>query len=279
MNTNRIAQSLAFAAMVLSLSAIAETDVVTTIGVGPLNIDTDLQDRISFRDDLTAAGSVKNTRSSSVNSSAAEVGVTVVNEGFYMGFTTMLVGQSASDYSNHYVQVHPTLDADEMAANPETMSVTSYSGYLGKSLGDSLRIYGGYTTGKNNAGEEFFFEESGPFLGAQYVVPISGGALTLDLSYSLLSADIDLKDFGEQYFSAGNQDGYSISADAKGFSYSVTWLKSLDRGRSFFMRLKLVDLSIDNGSVAVTGEDNNAIGTATVEGSKQIMTLILGMGF
>lgn len=260
----------------------AETDVVTSISVSTLSIDTAINDRLTISDDFVTNGSVQNRRRSKVDTSGTEIGITVIEEGFYYGFTTMLTGQSVSDYSSRYTQNHPDFgNRDEFISTPETVSITSYSAYMGTRVADNMRVYGGFTTGKTHAGEEYFFEETGPFIGAQYIIPLDDSSLTLDLSYSVLASEINLKDFDgndEPYVSVGNQDGYTIDADTTGFSFSMTWLRGLDRGRSYYFRLKFVELDIDNGSVAITG-DANATGTAEVSGSKSVSSLALGMGF
>jgi len=267
----------------LSLTAEAETDVVTSIAVSAINIDTKINDSLLINDDFVTNGTVTNRRRSEVDTSGAEIGITVIQDSFYFGFTTLITGQTASDFSSRYVQNHPDLgNIDETISNPETVSLTSYSAYIGTSILDNMRLYGGYTTGKSHAGEEYFLEESGPFVGFQFVNGLgSSSSLTFDVSYSALNSELNLKDFDENdesYHSTGNQDGYTIDAETTGFSYSVTWLRSLDRGRSFYIKFKYVDLDIENGSVAITGA-NNAIGTASVDGSKEVTSLSLGMGF
>ena len=270
-------------AIAVSSQVFAETDIVTTISVSTMNIDTKLNDSLTISDDFVTNGKISHKRRSEVDTSGAEIGITVIEDSFYFGFTTLLTGESASDYSSRYIQNHPdTGNRDLQVSNPENVSITSYSAYAGTRVGDNMRVYGGYTTGKTNAGEEYFTEDSGPFLGAQYIHQIDGSTtLTFDLSYSNLSSDIDLKDSednDESYVSSGNQDGYSIDADTTGYSFSVTWLRGLDRGRSYYFRLKAVDLDIDGGSVAITGPEN-ATGRARVSGSKTMTSLILGMGF
>lgn len=260
-------------------NALAETDVVTTISVGMINIDTQIQDRLLISDTATTNGTVTNDRRSKINTSGSELAITVINDDYYFGFTTLLTGQSASDYSNHYVQDHPSMGTDDYIANPESVSLTSYSAYVGRSFADNMRFYGGMTLGKSNAGEEMFLEERGPFIGVQYIKrSSSNSSLTFDVSYSALTTTLSLKENGENYFSAGNQDGYTIDADTTGFSASMTWLKALDRGRSFFVKLKYVDFSIDDGSTDITGP-LNATGTVSVSGNKSVTTLNLGMGF
>ena len=143
-----------------------------------------------------------------------------------------------------------------------------------------MRLYGGYTSGKSHAGEEMLVEEQGPFIGAQYVHVLNGSStLTFDVSYSALNTELNLKDFednDEPYMSKGNQDGYTIDADTTGFSYSLTWLHDLDRGRSLYYKIKYVDLDIEDGSFDITGQFN-ATGTASV--SKTLISFTLGMGF
>ena len=283
-NLSIFAGGLAIAA---SSQVFAETDIVTTIAVSSMNIDTKLSDQLTISDDFVTNGKISHKRRSEIDTSGAEIGITVIEDSFYYGFTTLLTGQSASDYSSRYVQNHPDFgNRDLKVSNPENVSITSYSAYAGTRVGDNMRVYGGFTTGKTNAGEEYFIDESGPFIGAQYVYQIDGSTtVTLDLSYSNLSSDIDLKDsedndeeLDESYVSSGNQDGYSVDADTTGYSFSVTWLRGLDRGRSYYFRFKAVDLDIEGGSVSITGPEN-ATGRANVSGSKTMASLILGMGF
>ena len=277
------ATALTCLAALIPVSLIAETDVITSISVSVLSIDTKINDTLTITDDFVTDGKVTNKRRSQVDTSAAEIGITVIEESFYYGFSTLITGQSASDYSSRYTQDHPSLgNRDVLTENPETVSITSYSAYLGTLVSDNMRLYGGYTTGKSHAGEEMFVEEQGPFIGAQYVHVLSGSStLTFDVSYSALSTELNLKDFednDEPYMSKGNQDGYTIDADTTGFSYSLTWLHALDRGRSYYYKLKYVDLDIEDGSVDITGQ-LNATGTASVSGSKSFTSFSLGMGF
>lgn len=279
MTKKTIATLFIIHAFTFTSTVYADTDVVTTVSVGAINMDTNIRDTLRISDTEIIDGTVTNNRKSKVDTSGAEIAITVISDNLYFGFNTLITGQSASDYSNHYVQVHPSLETDEFIANPETVSLTSYNAYAGYSIANNMRLYGGFTQGKSNAGEEMFIEEFGPFVGFQYINGLGpSSSITFDISYSSLNTELNLKENGDNYFSAGNQDGYTIDADTTGFSYSITWLKSLDRGRSFFIKLKFVDLDIENGSVAVTGP-LDGVGTASVDGSKTIASLSLGMGF
>ena len=95
--------------------------------------------------------------------------------------------------------------------------------------------------------------------------------------YSTLDTKLVLKD--DDFLNKKNPDGHSFDTNTVGFGYSLTYLKSLDRGRSFFVRLKLVDLDLKKVSGAVANADNTQVGTATLNGNQQITNLSLGMAF
>eukprot|EP00494_Astrolonche_serrata_P025415 UN25676 len=94
-------------AWVLSSQVFAETDIVTTISVSAMNIETRLNDSLTITDDFVTDGKVSHKRRSEVDTSGAEIGITVIEDSFYFGFTTLLTGDTASDYSSRYVQNHP----------------------------------------------------------------------------------------------------------------------------------------------------------------------------
>ena len=94
-----------------------------------------------------------------------------------------------------------------------------------------------------------------------------------------LKTNTFLKDDDYRNTGSNNEDGHDINADTTGFSYALTWLKSLDRGRSFFIRLKVKDFKIDSGSTGVQDALGNFVGTATISGTQRLTSLNFGMAF
>jgi hypothetical protein len=70
---------------------------------------------------------------------------------------------------------------------------------------------------------------------------------------------------------------HTIISTNRAISVSAAWLKALDRGRSFFIRLKFIDLVLA-GSTSVRGIGGGT-GTAIIDGSQFSTNLSLGMGF
>ena len=83
----------------------------------------------------------------------------------------------------------------------------------------------------------------------------------------------------DDYTNGNGDDGHNLDTSSAGVSGSMTWVKSLDRGRSFFVRLKLNSFAIKEKSIAVVDTANTRTGTATVTGTQKLVGLNFGMAF
>jgi hypothetical protein len=244
-------------------------DVITNVSVNIINLDLSLDDVIRS----TATNAVVSTQKKNTKPDlqGAEVGVGLIDGDLYYGFSTLITGQSVSRFSN---------DVDgTVTKSPELNIRSAFDVFVGYSVFDNGSVYLGLTKGTSSYGDKVSTKELGPFLGVRYAHRIgSSSSVTFNLSYSQLKTELELKD--DAYINVNNEDGYSISTDSVGFSYTLTWLKSLDRGRSFFVRLKGIDLTIENGQTSVTdsGTKTNSF-IATVGGRQKMISISFGVGF
>ena len=247
----------------------SEVDVLTTVSVGTVDMDLEISESLIFPNDTSI--NRNKTRTARSKGQGAEIGVTVIDHKFYYGFTTQLKGQTVTDIKIDTTGFNSGQDSSE-----EIISRSSYSAYAGYSISDNVSLYAGITSGASSFGDEVILDDDGPFIGAKYVIRLgSYSSLTFDLSYSNLTTELTVKDddlLAEEYAS---------DIDTQGLSYSATWLRSLDRGRSFFVRLKVIEFSFD-GSLPVIDQAAASInpdGSVTFDGSQTLTSLSLGMGF
>ncbi|MFV2061234.1 MAG: hypothetical protein ACC653_11175 [Gammaproteobacteria bacterium] len=246
-------------------------DVITTISVGATNIALEINEKYSSSS-VTFDGDTRNL-STNPKMPGAEIGVTVLSDKFHYGFTMLITGQSVARFDNNAFDV--STNTTSSTSSQEVTSRSSYSLYLGYTLVDNFSLYGGAAFGIGSYGDEVSIDEFGPFAGARYSIRFgSTSSLNFDLSYSLVDTEVTLRDTdytGGQHTVKSTNDGLSLSA---------SWLKALDRGRSFFVRLKIVDLSLEgSSSIEATPAAGGGIGTATISGSQVITSLSLGTGF
>ncbi len=243
-----------------------DVDVITIISVGTINMQLDVNERYTVGSGSFGGDTRK--LSSNPKISAIEVGVTVLDGSFYYGFNTLATGQSVARYD---VDVFDSSASTITTTNTqEVISRTFNSAYTGYSFQDNLSLYGGLTFGTGNYGDEVFIDEFGPFVGGRYAINLSAtSTINLELSLSLVNTEITFKDLGF--------DPYTIKSTDRSMSYSATWLRALDRGRSFFVRFKIIDLEL-SGNTGIT-QTGGGSGTATIDGSQILTMLSLGMGF
>lgn len=249
--------------MLLNFSAAvyakSEVDVVTTVSVAVINADLNISEVIKH-----SGGTATRIKTSKPEIQGAEVGVTLIDDKYYYGFNTQITGQSVSKFN----------DIQDGTSNisSDLNTRSSFNVFAGYSAFENGSLYLGLTKGTSSYGDKVSTKEVGPFIGGRYAFrPGASSSLTFDMAYSKLGTSFELKD--DTYKNPGNPDGHNISTDATGFSYSLTWLKSLDRGRSFFVRLKQVNLGIKSGSTNVTN------GVATISGHQNMTSLNFGMAF
>ncbi|VAW96241.1 hypothetical protein MNBD_GAMMA22-1264 [hydrothermal vent metagenome] len=243
-----------------------DVDVITIISVGTINMQLDINERYSVGSGIFGGDTRK--LASNPKIAATEVGVTVLDGAFYYGFNTLATGQSVARYDVE--SFDSSASAITLTNSQEVISRTFNSAYSGYSFKDNISLYAGLTFGSGNYGDELFIDEFGPFLGGRYAFNLSAtSTISLELSLALVNTEITFTDPGF--------DPYTIKSTDRSISYSATWLRALDRGRSFFVKLKIIDLEL-NGSSAVTQTAGGA-GTATINGSQILTMLSLGMGF
>jgi len=196
-----------------------------------------------------------------------EAGVTMLDHEFYYGFSTLITGQTISEHSSDFYSVSA---GSSTSVFQQSSSYSTYNLFLGYSIMDNLSIYGGLTSSASNMGDRIVLDGSGPFVGVRsgYQLGVSS-SLTFDLSY--VSAETEITST-----SSFTPDGYKANTDTKGLSYSLTWLRFLDRGRSFFVRFKVIDMDHE-GSGIVTG--TTVDGVVSLDASQKITSISFGMGF
>lgn len=250
----------------------SDVDVVTTITAGVTNVEYDLFEIVTTTNSALgitfyAGNSKVNIYNSSIQ--FAEIGVTLLDWPLYYGFTTLIAGQAISDRQ----LISNTGFNNIFTATPIDKQSSTYSTYnifAGYAVMDSLSIYGGLTSNTTNIGSAYVFKGQGPFIGMRYAYQLSANSsLTFDFSY--LSGETDFATTEDEFGL-----GYSADLNSQGFSYSLTWLRSLDRGRTFFIRLKLTDMEFDG-----TGTTSDGFGTGEVriDGNQSFTRVSFGMGF
>jgi len=239
-------------------------DVVTTVTVNIINIDLDLTDTISN-------GTVKR-KTTSPDLQGIDIGVSLIDGKMYYGFSAQSTGRAVADYSEDV--------SGTVTESSQLNSRSAFNFYAGYRMFQDSSFYLGYTKGTSSFGDQLSFDEAGPFIGARHTFRLGAkSSISLDASYSNLETNIFLKDDDYRNTGSNNEDGHNIDADTTGFSYSATWLKSLDRGRSFFIRLKVKDFDIESGSTGVQNANASFVGTATITGSQRITSLNFGVAF
>jgi len=263
----KIKQRMVFAGLSLLLSNISyaenDVDVITIISVGAMYMQLNISE--SYSSALGSSNGDTRKHSSTPKISGTEVGVTVLDDKFYYGFTTLATGQSVSLYEVAATGFFASRNSQEV------ISRTSNSVYTGYLLGDNIGLYGGLTYGTGNYGDEIFIDEFGPFIGGRYSINLSStSTINLETSISLVSTETTFNDL--------KLSSYTVKSTDRALSFSATWLRALDRGRSFFVKLKVIDLAL-SGSADYTETVGAATGSVTINGSQVITSLSLGMGF
>jgi len=246
-------------------------DVVTTISVGTVNMQLDIAE-IYTSDTSIFDG---DTRNMSINPTTpgTEIGLTVLDNNLYYGFIMFITGLSVAEFNISSFDV--SNNSSKLTSNQEITSRTSYSIYAGYSLLDVFSLYGGLSFGTASYGREVNIDEFGPFIGGRYALRFgSTSSFNFDLSYSFIETDVVLRD--ENFIG----DQHTVSYNNNGLSFSITWLKALDRGRSFVVKANIMTLEL-KGSTAVEAKSTNGggTGTATIDGTQDIARISLGMGF
>jgi len=255
--------------IILSSNSFADNnvDVITTVSVAALNMQLDIFETYVATVGGTFGG---NTREISINPkmSATEVSVTILNDNFYYGFSTMATGQSVARYN--LITFDKQGNSVTATNSQEVTSKTSNNIFVGYSIKDNISLYGGLTYGTGNYGDEIFIDELGPFIGGRYALQLTVvSSINFDFSFSTINTETTFKDTGF--------NPYTIKATDTALSYSATWLRALNRGRSFFVRLKIASLSLRGDGVVE--EIGGKKGTATLKGTQILTSLNLGMGF
>ena len=262
-----------------------DVDVVTTVSVGVTNIDLNLSE-LYLTDPLMnngflPLGDYLRSSESAPQIQGAEIGVTLIDDDIYYGFSTLLSGQGVSEYSSE--KYHTLTDVYTTLESSETVTRSSYSFFLGRSILDSMSLYGGYTSGTTAIGNKINLKETGPFVGARYGFRIGvSSSITFDVSYSKQNTEssIYVPELDNTGSSGVTSTSYSADTDTKGTSFSITWLKSLDRGRSFFVRLKTTTLELENGHGRITYHNIDPIThDVTINGEQKLTSINFGMGF
>lgn len=248
----------------INVSAKNNIDVVTSISVSLMNMDLNLKETIPH------SGGGTSTRDKNIKPElqGTEISVSVIDDRNYYGFSTQVMGQTVANYTDN-------IDGTNTPSS-ETNTRSSFDLFTGYTFVNNLGMYAGYTKGTSSYGDKVNFSYDGPFFGGRYGFRISpSSSFTFDLSYTILNTGLVIKD--DTYTNGNGDDGHNLTTSSTGFSGSLTWVKSLDRGRSFFVRLKVNDFKLKEKSIAVVGGGNT--GTATVTGHQKLVGLNFGMAF
>ena len=241
-------------------------DVVTSISVILMNMDLNLKENIPH------SGGGTSTRDKNIKPElqGTEISVSVIDDRNYYGFSTQVMGQTVANYTDN-------IDGT-ITPSSEVNTRSSFNIFTGYTFVNSLSMYAGYTKGTSSYGDKVNFSEDGPFLGGRYGFRTSpSSSFTFDLSYTILNTGLVIKD--DVYTNGNGDDGHNLTTSSTGLSGSLTWVKSLDRGRSFFVRLKLNDFKIKEKSISVVDTGNSRTGTAAVSGGQKLVGLNFGMAF
>lgn len=249
----------------VNVSAKNNIDVVTSISVSLMNMDLNLKENIPH------SGGGTSTRDKKIKPQlqGTEISVSMIDDKNYYGFSTQVMGQTVADYTDN-------IDGT-ITPSSEVNTRSTFNIFTGYSFVNNLSAYAGFTKGTSSYGDKINFEETGPFLGGRYGFRLSSSSsLTFDVSYSALNTKLVIKD--DDYTNNNSEDGHDLSTTSTAYSGALTWVKSLDRGRSFFVRLKLKEFTLKEKSIAVD-RTAGGTGTATVTGSQKLVGLNFGMAF
>lgn len=109
-----------------------------------------------------------------------------------------------------------------------------YSISAGVRIGDRFSVYGGLTSGQTLIGS-IVAEDAGPFIGTRYTLfSNSNSSLFINAGYANLAGTIS-------FDNVAGSIAFNSSGTTSGFNYGITWLTTLDGGRSIFLRLKNKD--------------------------------------
>lgn len=251
-------------------TAVAKQDiqVVTNISVDVSNIDIKVKESFSNSGNATWDGSTEK-RTIKSGSASSTLGVSVIKGKLSVGLTTLISGTEPSE-----IEGKTSLAGGSSRSNvvDATISRTSYSLLAGYSFHDDWSAYGGYTFSATQVGSTFTFEDNGIFLGAKHYYRIgASNSLVFNAAYSISSSSIELKN-------NSLLNNYQIEGDSQGISLGATWLYSLDRGRSFYVRVKYTKFEFDDTKNGVSPALSTT-GDVAVDATQTYTTLSLGMGF
>ena len=156
------------------------------------------------------------------------VGLTFAFEAIYVD----LMGSGTADFTD--VQIIPEFDAiEKWSGDRQEINVT-----LGYQLFDAGSVFVGYRDGRLEADGQFnstfTFESDGFYVGMNYGIPITdSGALSFNVAYAFLDAELDQTLFGSAFDTAGgNGNGLKFGLAWQDFlSDTVRYTISLDQYR------------------------------------------------
>lgn len=267
MNTKNI-KLLATMLLCFSGTTFAESniDVITTISAGITNFEYDLHEEI-VSIPLNAEYTIGDSTSLEFAPKLqhTEIGITLIDDNLYYGFSALITGQALSE-DRRTVTTNAAGTSEFLELMDSTYS--TYNLLLGYAISENFSAYAGLTSSSGNIGDIVALAADGPFIGARYGYRInSSSSLSLDVSYSSIDTEFAFRNIFNT--------GYKSNADTEGFSYALTWVKSLDRGRSFFIRLKLINLeSQGHGRFRHAG-----LASTKLDAEQKITSFSVGMGF
>lgn len=268
--------------MAVTSPVMSDIDVITSISNTVTFSEFEIQETA-----LTISGVIGSAtgdiqyREASVVTNGADVGVTVIDGLYFYGFTSFINGQGLSDYEIDTFDAGTSVYSDDIVNTRVPMSRSSYSLIIGWSITDEFAGYLGFTSGNSSYGDRVDMDDSGGFFGARFIQRLSlKTSLSYNVAYTILFSQMEMN--GDELFD--NSKSYSLNADAQGLSFSATWLRSLDRARSFFLRFKISSMEYE--ALANVWHDNNTNSLlddfsqpVDVSAEQTIWTLSVGVAF
>ncbi len=252
----------------VEMELIEDIQVLTNISVDVTAIDISIEESFSNSGNPTWDGSTEK-RTIDTTSASSTLGVNVIKGRLNIGMTALISGVEPSNVDGQTVLGGGSMTTNSVDAD---ISRTNYSFLAGYTFYDNWLGYGGYCFSTIQAGSTFTFEDKGIFLGAKYSHRFgASSSLTFNAAYAKLSSSIELKN-------NSLLNNYQIDGDSDGVSLGATWLYSLDRGRSFYVRIthSIMDFS---GSKHGVSPALSTIGDVSVNAEQKYTTFSLGMGF
>lgn len=254
--------------MPCSVFSANDIQIVTNVSVDVTSFDIQVDESFGGSGSATWDNSIESRSISNVSASST-LGVNIIKGDMSYGMTALISGSEPAG-----IEGRTRFGGGSSTKNSvdSVINRTSYSFLSGYRLNNNYSAYAGYTFQTTQSGSTFTFEDNGVFIGAKYGMRTSASSsLTFNAAYSLTASAIEVKNnslLGD----------YQMDGNANAYSLGATWLYSLDRGRSFYFRVKHSVLQLDGRKNGVSPA-LNVSGSVKVTAEQAYTTFSLGMGF